>query len=496
MILLSIDPTSKTPAYRQIEAGIRKLADDGTLKSGERLPSTRLLAQKLGVDRTTVVRAYQELWASGVVESRPGSYTTVRRRLAPGRPHQAAPAAAAKWMEGPPRAKRLYEDFTLLRSKHRAAPAGGVVDFSGLSADRGLCPSQDFLRSLKTLVGAKGREILDYGDAQGYLPLREAIARRMRTHGVRVDADEILVTGGAQQALDLILRWLGRPGDSVIVESPTYGLAVPLMRFHGLTMRPVPMGPEGMVLDAFEKTLKRDKPALVYTIPTFHNPTGLTMPPAARERLLALCGRAGVPLVEDGFEEELKYFGKAILPIKALDGSGTVLYLGTLSKVVFPGLRIGWIAAHREAIQRLLAILRFSCLSGNIPAQAAVARLLERGEYEQYLRRVHTAYRRRMETLLQAMKERLPQDRVAWTTPAGGYTLWVRWTGRRAVDEETLVARLLDGGVRVSPGRFYFPGPVTETAFRVSISNLDEAAIEEGIVRMGGILRRVHCARS
>jgi DNA-binding transcriptional MocR family regulator len=491
MILLSIDPKSKTPAYRQIEVGIRKLTDDGTLKSGERLPSTRLLAQKLGVDRTTVVRAYQELWASGVVESRPGSYTTIRHRQPPGRTSPSAPAQPAKWVEGPPRSKRLYEDFTLLRGKHRPAPAGGVVDFSGLSADRGLCPARDFLRALKVLVGEKGREILDYGDPQGYLPLREAVARRMRTHGVRVDADEILITGGAQQALDLILRWLGSPGDPVIVETPTYGLAVPLMRFHGLTMRSVPLGPEGMDLDVFEKTLKRGKSAMVYTIPTFHNPTGLTMPPAARERLLGLCERAGVPLVEDGFEEELKYFGKAILPIKALDGSGAVLYLGTLSKVVFPGLRIGWIAAHREAIQRLLAVLRFSCLSGNIPAQAAVARLLERGEYEHYLRRVHTAYRRRMETLLQAMKAHLPQDRVEWTTPAGGYTLWVRWTGRRPVDEETLVARLLDGGVRVSPGRFYFPGPVTETAFRVSISNLDEAAIGEGIVRMARVLNGI-----
>jgi DNA-binding transcriptional MocR family regulator len=491
MILLSIDPRSTTPAYRQIEAGIRKLAEDGTLKPGERLPSTRVLAQKLGMDRTTVVRAYQELWASGVVESRPGSYTTIRRRLGPGRLQKAVPASPPKWMEGPPRAKRLYEDFTLLRSKHRPAPAGGVVDFSGLSADRGLCPARDFLRALKALIGEKGREILDYGDPQGYLPLREAIARRMRTHGVRVDADEILITGGAQQALDLVLRWLGRPGDPVIVETPTYGLAVPLMRFHGLTMRSVPMGCEGMDLDAFEKTLKRGRPALACTIPTFHNPTGLTMPPAARERLLGLCERAGVPLVEDGFEEELKYFGKAVLPIKALDASGTVLYLGTLSKVVFPGLRIGWIAARREAVQRLLAILRFSCLSGNIPAQAAAARLLETGKYEQYLRRVHTAYRRRMETLLQTMKAHLPQETVAWTAPAGGYTLWVRWTGRRPVDEETLVARLLDGGVRVSPGRFYFPGPVTETAFRVSISNLDEAAIVEGIGRMARTLKDI-----
>jgi DNA-binding transcriptional MocR family regulator len=197
-----------------------------------------------------------------------------------------------------------------------------------------------------------------------------------------------------------------------------------------------------------------------------------------------------VPLVEDGFEEELKYFGKCALPIKSMDTGGAVVYLGTFSKVVFPGLRVGWVAAERACIERLLAISRFSALSANVVAQAALQRFCAAGCYEALLRRVHRAYRRRMLALLAALRRHLPERGVRWTQPAGGYTLWLT-VERTAASEERVDAQLRAHGVVASRGSLYFASPHRGVHFRISIANLDEGEIEEGCRRLGAALASV-----
>jgi DNA-binding transcriptional MocR family regulator len=270
----------------------------------------------------------------------------------------------------------------------------------------------------------------------------------------------------------------------VVVEAPTYGHALPLFRLHGVTLQSVPMRADGMDLDALARILARRHPALVYTIPNFHNPTGITTSQAHRERLLALAEKHGVPLLEDGFEEEMKYFGRAVLPIKSMDTRGIVIYVGTFSKVIFPGLRVGWLAASRDGIERLLAINRFASLSGPNVIHAALDRFCRAGDYESHVRRLHTAYRRRMLAMLRALDAYLPAKGVEWTRPAGGYTLWVRLEGRR-MKEADLMAHLTAHGLLVSPGSPFFNSPPAESCFRLSVANLTEAEIETGCQRLG-----------
>ncbi len=358
-----------------------------------------------------------------------------------------------------------------------------MVDFARLAPDRSLAPNEDFRRCLKAVMVERGTDLLDYGEPAGYRPLRETVARRLRTHGVTVSADEVVMTSGAQQAIDLVLRLLTRPGDRIAVEAPTYALALALFRLHGLELQGIPMRPDGMDLDLLRKRLRRRPPTLVYTIPNFQNPTGITSDQAHRERLLELCEACRVPILEDGFEEEMKYFGKAVLPIKSMDARGIVLYVGTLSKVVFPGLRIGWIAAPRECVERLLAIQRVSSIAGNTPAQAAIDRFCALGLYEAHLRRIHKVYRKRMQAALHALREHLPAG-VLWTQPAGGYTLWLRVPGS-PLGERALYDRFLRDGVRLSPGTPFFPAPPREPQFRLSVSSLNEAEIREGCRRVG-----------
>jgi DNA-binding transcriptional MocR family regulator len=269
------------------------------------------------------------------------------------------------------------------------------------------------------------------------------------------------------------------------MEAPSYRLAIKACQQQGIPIAPIPMHEEGMNLEVLKKQLCSKTIAFVYTMPNFHNPTGITTNQAHREQLLSLCESHRVPLIEDGFEEELKYSGPAVLPIKAMDHKGVVIYLGTFSKVIFPGLRVGFIAAHPDCIHRLTAISHVCWLSGNTLTQAAVARFCESGAYEEHIRRVHRTYRPRMRTLLKGLGECLPEKRIQFTKPQGGYTLLLTASPKRKITEAEAMKRLLAKGVLLSPGSEHFSTPPKNLCFRLSISNLTVDKIEEGCRRMG-----------
>ncbi len=488
MLLLPLERNGGVPTYRQICDRIVRLVDDGTLAEGERLPPTRSMAATLGVNRSTVVRAYQELWALGYLQSRPGSYSTVRGRARALGARRGEEPGLIDWDSASAPGNRWLVAESRRHSRTRLdGDSRRPIDMASLAADRGLAPVEDFRRAVRHVLATDGARILDYGEPAGYRPLREAIAQRLRVHGVTVTADEILITNGSQHAVDLVLRLLGGQGSAIVAEAPTYSMALPLFRLHHLDVHEVPMLADGMDLDALERALRRSLPALVYTMPNFHNPTGITTSQEHRERLLAMCERYRVPLLEDGFEEEMKYFGKCALPVKSMDTGGVVVYLGTFSKVVFPGLRVGWVAARPECIERLLAISRFSALSANVLSQAAVHRFCATGCYEALLRRVHRAYRSRMLTLLAALKRHMPEHGVSWTQPTGGYTLWVT-VGGTSWPEERVNAHMLEHGVLASAGSLFYATPRSGAHFRISIANLDEGEIEEGCRRLGAAL--------
>lgn len=481
MLLLKIDRASDIPAYRQICERIVALVDEGALRPGDRLPPTRALGTSIGLHRSTVVRAYNELRALGYLESRGGSYSTVRRRQRPPTTLSGATTpednSLIDWTAVTRPAIRSLHKLAAMETI-RKAPAGDVIDLDRLSADPALAPGDDLRRCIKNVLVRAGGAALDYADAAGWRPLREVIAARMCTHGVAVSPDEILITAGAQQALDLVLRYLTSAGDRVVVEAPTYGMAHSLLKLHEVEPVEVPLLDDGMDLDRLKRVLQRGRrrPKLVFTMPNFQNPTGITTDQQHRERLMVLCEKHRVPLVEDGFEEEMKYFGQAVLPIKSMDSQGIVLYVGTFSKVVFPGQRIGWIAAPREAIVRLTDIKHASCIAGNTLAQAAAARFCTGGEFEAYLRRIHRVYRRRMQALLQGLERHMPAG-VAWTRPSGGYTAWVTLK-KLKIPESELLEGITRAGVKVGPGHRYFAARPAATHFRLSIACVDEKQIE------------------
>lgn len=442
------------------------------------------------MNRTTVVRAYEELQALGYLQSRPGSYNRVQKRRKEVE-YNAQRKSLLTWerISSKP-ARELYELF-LRYSPERPLGSkfnGKAINISQLDPDPRLYPTDEFRRCLRHVLKEHGPGSLEYGTYKGYLPLRRLIARRLRLHGISVSEEEILITNGAQQAIDLIIRLFADHAKKVAVEAPTYANVLPLIQFNGQKIVRIPMKEDGMDLDSLEKVLSTEKVSFVYTIPNFQNPTGITTSHQHREKLLNICLKHKIPIVEDGFEEEMKYYGNVPLPIKSIDDKNIVIYLGTFSKALFPGLRIGWITADRECINRITAIKRFSDLTSGNLVQMVLYDFLKRGYYDLHLKRLHRIFRSRMQLALKTIEKCFPQ-KVQWTRPSGGYTIWVKMP--RKFTETELHSFLSRYRVIVSPGSYYFPQTRTSAYFRISIARMDEGEIKEGISRLGRALHRL-----
>lgn len=492
MLLLTLDDKSSKPMYQQLIEQIRHKIESRVLFPGEKLPSTRRLADQLGIHRSTVATAYQELWALGFLDLSPGALPRVRDRTriatAQGRLETGivdwqqivSPAAAAMW--------RTYRQNYLEGGQPDGQP---VISFRTLSIDRRLFPIDSFRMCLDRAMKEQGAVLLGYGARSGYPPLREYIARRLQSHGISITPQEILITNGSQQGIDLVFRMIAAPGKVVAIEAPTYDYVPPLLRFYGLTPLEIPVRPDGMDLSVLEAALQRERPSLVYTMPTFQNPTGISTGQAHRERLLSLCETYGVPILEDGFEEEMKYCGRVVLPIKSMDRHRLVIYCGTFSKVLFPGVRIGWLAAEQECLERLAAIQGFSELSPSMVLQAAIHHFCQRGFYDHHVSRMHRVYRKRMEAAIRALRQQLSPEWAEWTAPSGGFIIWLKIKAPASAPGDWK-GFFRERGIEVAIGNSFFFSGSADTYLRLSISALNEAEIEEGIRRLGAALRQLY----
>jgi GntR family transcriptional regulator/MocR family aminotransferase len=486
MLLLNLKPDGAIPLYRQIVSQIKEFIDNNVLKSGSRLPSSRLLSEKLGVNRSTIYKAYEELWALGYIESRPGSYSTVRKRIEIVNTNGSEVKSIINWNKKSSNgAKNVYDMFLKLEADNKGKNrSDDVINLSPLLMDSRLFPSEEFRKSMNKVLKENSGEVLDYGNHRGYKPLREFISNRLSMHSINASPDEILITNGSQQAIDLIFRMMTVPGSIVLLEEPTYALVIPLLKLHRVKPIGIPMLSSGMDLKYLDRFLLKNKAAFLYTIPNFHNPTGITTSQAHREELIGICSKYKLPLIEDGFEEEMKYLGKVVTPVKSMDKYKSVIYLGSFSKVLFPGARIGWIAAGKECIERLLSIKRFTDLSSSLISQAALYDFCFYGHYDKHIKRMHRLFTKRMKTALKALRKYMPEGRVSWIEPAGGYLIWLKLI-KVKIDANEINKQFLKHGILVSPGQYYFMKYQNDIYFRISISTLDEAEIEKGIKRLG-----------
>jgi GntR family transcriptional regulator/MocR family aminotransferase len=491
MLTINLNKKSKIPLHRQVFSFIKGLIENNTLEPGTRLPSTRMLSEKHGISRTVVLHAYEELWGQGYLDSRPGSYSLVRKKTPTIKLNQRSNRSLIDWKNViSENSQAVYDTVADFPRPMFQSESEDLIDMSSLSLDQRLFPIEEFKRCLNTVI-TNQPELFNYGSVEGYIPLREYIASRLQTHGICVTPEEILITNGTQSSIDLVLRLLTQPGSTILTENPTYFHAFPLMRFHQVRITPIRMNKWGMNIDDVRETLQLNRPALIYTVPNFHNPTGITMSQEVREKLLALSERSKVPIVEDAFEEEMKYFGKVPLPIKSMDKNQIVIYMSSFSKVLFPGIRIGWIAADKSFIKRARVMKRIIDLTSNSVIQAALFEFCRQGYYDLHIRRIHRHYKNRMQKALQTLQDEIPFDQVSWSEPLGGYLIWLKLSDLNITETE-LHRVLKKHKVLVSHGSLYFHEKPDKLFIRLSISQLSEEEIAIGIRRLKKGLNEVY----
>jgi GntR family transcriptional regulator/MocR family aminotransferase len=295
---------------------------------------------------------------------------------------------------------------------------------------------------------------LDYGESNGYAPLRATIAHVLASQGLQAQPENILITAGSQQALSLVSQILLKPGDTILVESPTYGGALDLFRALNFVVVGIPMDARGMQVQNLEKLLQQYHPKLIYTIPNFHNPTGTCLSSSRRRELLVLADRYNVPILEDDFVGDLRYDGRTQPSLKALDPGGRVIYASTFSKMLMPGLRVGFLMIEGPIYEHLVRFKHVNDLATSSLIQRALEAYVTVGRYQAHLRKSGQIFRKRRDAMVVAIKKYLPAD-VQFEVPQGGLFIWLKLHDNLSSDD--LLPLALKEGVDFVPGNRFFP---------------------------------------
>ncbi len=519
-LVLSIDPGQPDPLHRQLYAGLRLAILERRVKPGARLPSTRTLATALGLARNTVHGAYDQLIAEGYLETRHGSGTYVASSL-PDDVFEvpAGPALTSAWVgQAPPlrdqpvgaslaapslTAPRLDPSSPLPLAPRPSPLAPPVVlstwgrriatlppapymspsprlpiDFRHGRPDTSQFPHDEWRRLAARQLRQADREDLWYGPPAGLLSLRAAIAEYLgRARGVRCVPDQVIITTGTQQAIDLTARLLVDDGDTVVVEDPCYPSARRVFTMLGASIVDVPVDDHGLCTDALPELPAR----LLYTTPSHQYPLGATLPVSRRLELLAWADRQGAIVIEDDYDSEFRHAGRPLEAMQGLDRSGRVAYVGSFSKVLYPTLRLGYLVAPLALVDHAREAKRLLDLQTATAGQEALAELMQSGQFEAHLRRMRRLYRARRAVLLDALARELPGLATPGPSEAGLYLHVVLAAG---LDETTVAERAAARGVGVYPAGPYFVRPVERPGLVLGYSALTEDAIVEGIRRL------------
>ena len=479
-LVIDVDRDADLPPFLQIARALAADIQRGRLRPGDRLPGSRRLAASLHVHRNTVLAALNELMAEGWLETTPGRGTFIARGIVHprGRPFSRRPGVRTQVpAQVPPfalpDAPAAYRPPKLPR---------GTLNLSSGAPDVRLVPARAIGRAYRRVLALRGADLLAYGDPEGHPALRAALASMLaNTRGLSVGPDDVLVTRGSQMALSLVARALLRPGDVVAVEQFGYRPAWEALRAAGATVVPVAIDRDGIDTDALARLATRTKLRAVCVTPHHQYPTTVTLKAARRLALLALARAKRFAIIEDDYDHEFHYDGRPVLPLASADHAGLVVYIGTLSKVLAPGLRIGYVVAPPVVLQNAAAIRSLLDIQGDLATEAAVATLIEDGELSRHVARVRRVYANRREILASHLR-RVFGDGVEFTLPQGGMALWVRM--RMSVDVEAWARRSVRHGVSFYTGqRYAFDGQPKPFA-RFSFAWLNERELPEAVKRM------------
>jgi 2-aminoadipate transaminase len=372
-----------------------------------------------------------------------------------------------------------------------------IISFAGGLPAPEVFPVEEVRAAVDRVLTQHGTSALQYSTTEGHPPLRELLARHMARYGIQVGIENIIITTGSQSTLDLIGKILINPGDRILTETPSYLGALQAFTMYGADYVTVPVDDDGLVTGRLEQAL-RAGPKFMYLLPNFQNPAGVTLSLQRRREVVALADRYGIPIVEDDPYGQLRYEGQHVKPLVVIDAElhnehrsgqyrGGVIYLSTFSKTLAPGLRLGWVVAPREVIQRLVMAKQGSDLHTSTFDQMVAFEVARGGFIDQHVRRIRDVYGRHRDVMLQALERTFPRESgVRWTKPQGGLFLWI--TLPESLDASVLLQEAIREKVAFVPGVCFHPDGSGHNTMRLNFSNASEAMINEGIARLGRVI--------
>ncbi|MEG6615835.1 PLP-dependent aminotransferase family protein [Peptococcaceae bacterium 1198_IL3148] len=469
-----LSATSKEPLYLQIAKSIKDKIIDRSLMPGTKLPPERELVSLFNISRTTAINAYRWLEQQELVVTKVGSGTYVNDITAN---HSISPRVPWSQLFVPYPQNPMS---SILKEMVSTTGSGELISLATGMPDPTLYPINTFKNLLAKHIDQVDLSDFGYIPTEGYTPLRHSIASLLKTKGINSTWDKTMILSGSQQGLYLISKVMLEPGDYVIVESPTYIGAIQIFQAIGAKILVLPVA-DSFPLEILEDYLIRYRPKMFYTIPTFQNPTGSVLSEYDRHQLLNLASRHRLVVVEDDPYGDLYYGEKPPLALKSLDNYDVVIYMGTFSKILSPGLRLGYIAGHPALIQRLALEKQYIDLHSSNFSQLLIQLYLDAGLLEDHLSLVRQEYKKRRDAMITAIKDHFG-NQLQFTVPEGGFYIWCRLENFMTTSK--LLQQAIKKGVFFVPGEAFYTLPNENKEFRLSFATHPENILIEGIERL------------
>jgi 2-aminoadipate transaminase len=466
-----LDHQSEVPLYQQLHRYFSDLIHTGSLQQGERLPPTRELAGLLGLNRTTISAAYELLEADGLISGQVGrgSYVTGG---------SSAGTEGLRW-------DAILDASNISPAQPVAAGRPGTISFAVSRPSEDLFPVDDFRAScVEVMAGPDFGTVLQLGSPGGYEPLRQYLMEAARREGVFRPGDDLIVTSGCQQALDMARRVLIRAGDKILLEDPVYPGLKNLFLEAGAEITGIPVLTDGMDTAQLARAVVKSRYKAIVVTSNFQNPTGATLGAEERASVLRLVRSTGAVLIENDIYGQLRYEGEPLPTIKQMDDTGDTILVRSFSKISFPGLRVGWAIGPRALIARMMDAKHLSDLHSDQLSQATLLRFAVSGRLEAHHTRALKAGGERLRAVLAACERYLPEG-TRFTRPQGGMNLWVRLP--EPLDAGELLARAQREGVTYLPGKYFTVNRPEPGSLRLSFAGLKPAEIEKGVEILGSI---------
>ncbi len=472
---------NNTPLPLQIKNHIKNLILKGMLPKGERLPSTRELSSMLGVSRNSVLKAYEELADDGFIriEHNIGAYVLDVHVNTGG-------DWELDWSARLSRVTEVAEQFDIIKNAVKTDKK--VINFRGIAPDKELFDIESFKRAFLNIISKEGYNILNYGYAKGYKPLNDYLLKYMTNKGIDIEGKDIIITNGFTEGFEIVLPTICEEGDSILCENPTHNTAIKIMKMHNFNIIGADIKSTGLDIDEVRKLLAANNIKAGYFVPSYHNPTGTVMDLEKRIEILDIFKEHNIPIIEDGFSEELRYSGAHIPSIAALSGKGNgVIYIGSFSKILFPGIRIGWILADKRLISAIESVKKSKNIHTSFLDQAVLYQYLMEGNLDKCIKKSRKIYKERYEFALKCAEKYIPCEEI---TGDGGMYIFVKL--KKGTDAHGVLSVCHSKGVIFTPGDiFYIDGKVRDT-MRLSFANVALEDMEKGFIIIGNSIRHLN----